>query len=205
MKPDVFRECRGRVTARQAAERYGLEVNRQGWVRCPFHGGGCERTPSLKFYTDGRFFCFACNAGGSVIDFTARLYGLSPLEAVKKLDADFHLGLPLGGPETPQERRKTQHEADRRAGITELYGSFEKWRSSTINDLNGCIYLGNLVEREMSDPGELSEIAALALREREHMAYLSDVLSFGTPEEQVQVWAERKKVERWINNLSRSC
>ena len=32
---------------------------------------------------DTRFHCFGCGADGDVIDFTARLYGLSPKEAAE--------------------------------------------------------------------------------------------------------------------------
>ena len=35
---------------------------------------------------DARFHCFGCGADGDVIDFTARLYDLSPKEAAEKLE-----------------------------------------------------------------------------------------------------------------------
>ena len=60
------------VTTRQAAERYGLSVNRSGMARCPFHD---DHHPSMK--VDDRFYCFGCHASGDVIDFTARLFGIS--------------------------------------------------------------------------------------------------------------------------------
>ena len=75
------------VTTRQAAERYGLSVNRGGMARCPFHE---DHNPSMK--VDNRFYCFGCGASGDVIDFTARLFGLSPYAAAKKLEIDFGIG-----------------------------------------------------------------------------------------------------------------
>ena len=75
------------VTTRQAAERYGLSVNRSGMARCPFHE---DHNPSMK--VDDRFYCFGCHASGDVIDFTARLFGLSPYAAAKKLEIDFGIG-----------------------------------------------------------------------------------------------------------------
>lgn len=55
----------------------GREVDRDGKIRCPFHGGGDERTPSLQVYPDGGgWFCFGCNAGGDVYTLGALLYGL---------------------------------------------------------------------------------------------------------------------------------
>ena len=75
------------ITTRQAAERYGLSVNRGGMARCPFHA---DHNPSMK--VDDRFYCFGCHASGDVIDFTARLFGLSPYAAAEKLEIDFGIG-----------------------------------------------------------------------------------------------------------------
>lgn len=78
--------CNNR-TVKQAAERYGVEVGKNGMALCPFHH---DTHPSLKLNED-YFFCFGCGATGDVIDFTARLFGLSQKEAVQKLTADFGL------------------------------------------------------------------------------------------------------------------
>ncbi len=51
---------------------------------CPFHE---DHHPSLLL--DQRFFCFGCHATGDVIDFTARLFGISPKSAALKLAQDF--------------------------------------------------------------------------------------------------------------------
>lgn len=58
----------------------GREVSRDGKTRCPWHGGGEERTPSLHAYPDPSrgWFCFGCETGGSIIDFGARLWGIDP-------------------------------------------------------------------------------------------------------------------------------
>lgn len=72
------------VTTRQAAQMYGLSVNRSGMARCPFHA---DHNPSMK--VDDRFYCFGCHASGDVIDFTARLFGISHKDAAQKLAEDF--------------------------------------------------------------------------------------------------------------------
>ncbi len=58
----------------------GREVGRDGKVTCPFHAGGEERTPSLHAYPDPDrgWTCFGCGLGGTIIDFGAALYGLTP-------------------------------------------------------------------------------------------------------------------------------
>ena len=80
-----FESVKAAVPLRQAAENYGLELRRNGMTCCPFHE---DAHPSLKLNED-YFFCFGCGASGDVIDFTARLFGLSPKDATEKLAADF--------------------------------------------------------------------------------------------------------------------
>ena len=86
MGESVFEVVKQSVTVREAAELYGIAVGRGGMACCPFHD---DRHPSMK--VDTRFHCFGCGADGDVINFTARLYGLSPKEAAEKLAQDFGL------------------------------------------------------------------------------------------------------------------
>ena len=80
-----FESVKAAVPLRDAAKHYGLTVSRNGMTCCPFHE---DRHPSLKMNED-YFFCFGCGASGDVIDFTARLFGISFKDAATKLAADF--------------------------------------------------------------------------------------------------------------------
>ena len=85
----LFETIRQKVTARQAADLYGLPVNRYGKALCPWHN---DKNPSLSFdKRTGRCKCFSCNAGGGAVDLAAALLHISPLEAAKRIDADFSL------------------------------------------------------------------------------------------------------------------
>ena len=42
---NVFEAVKGKVTARQAAELYGIPVSRHGMAVCPFHN---DKNPSMK-------------------------------------------------------------------------------------------------------------------------------------------------------------
>ena len=84
---NIFETVKAAVTVRQAAEHYGLKVNRNGMACCPFHN---DRHPSLKLNED-YFFCFGCGAKGDVIDLVARLFNMSSYEAAQKLASDFGL------------------------------------------------------------------------------------------------------------------
>lgn len=81
------------VTMTELCQRYGIEINRQGFAVCPFHN---ERTASLKIYDGTRgYSCYGCGKSGDVISFVQLLYGLSFSEALNKINDDFGLNLPL--------------------------------------------------------------------------------------------------------------
>ena len=84
---NLFQNVKYGVNCLEAAERYGVSVNRQGKALCPFHN---DRHPSL-YVADDHFYCFACGEHGDIIDFVGRLFQLSPYDAARKLMADFHL------------------------------------------------------------------------------------------------------------------
>ena len=83
---NVFEAVKQSVTTRQAAEHYGIHVNRNGMCVCPFHN---DKNPSMK--VDRRFYCFGCGATGDVIDFVSRLYGIGSKEAALILAQDFSI------------------------------------------------------------------------------------------------------------------
>ena len=111
---NVFEAVKQSVTTRQAAEHYGIRVNRNGMACCPFHN---DKTPSMKL--DKRFHCFGCGADGDVIDFVAALYGLGKKEAAAQLASDFGLAYedwkPPGRARKPKPRQKSPEEQFREA------------------------------------------------------------------------------------------
>ena len=84
---NLFEIVKYSVSCREAAERYGVEVNHYGMSLCPFHN---DRRPSL-YVADDHYHCFACGEHGDVIDFVSKLFHLSLYDAAQKLAADFHL------------------------------------------------------------------------------------------------------------------
>ena len=98
-----FESVKAAVTLRQAAKAYGLRVLPNGMTCCPFHE---DRHPSMKLNED-YFFCFGCGASGDVIDFTARLFGISLKDAAEKLAADFGID-----PRPPTQSDIPKHDAE---------------------------------------------------------------------------------------------
>ena len=105
MAESVFEAVKQSVTIREVAQMYGIEVNRSGMACCPFHD---DKNPSMKL-NEEYFYCFGCGATGDVIDFTARLYNLSPKEAAEKLAQDFGLAYDSQAPPRRRyDRQKTE-------------------------------------------------------------------------------------------------
>ena len=101
----IYEKAKRLVTAREAAEHYGLTVNRYGMALCPFHD---DHNPSMKL--DDRFHCFGCGEDGDVIDFTAKFFNLMLPEAAEKLLADFGNGVELPyTPAPPKPPDSAQH------------------------------------------------------------------------------------------------
>ena len=119
------------VTMRQVAEHYGLEVNRNGMARCPFHN---DRHPSLKL-NENYFYCFGCGVTGDVIDFVAKLFGVSSYEAAKKIAFDFGIdpdnppaAVALQKPKYPLARAFRQEELHCQRVLCDYLHLLEQWK-----------------------------------------------------------------------------
>lgn len=190
---DVFREVRERVSAQDAARHYGLTFDRRGWALCPFHQ---DKHPSMSF-RNGRYRCWACNASGDSIDFTARLLGLAPMAAVERLNADFMLGLPLHRKPTPAETEA----ARRRKQVAEAHKRFEEWRKSLCVKACEAYRVAHIALQGIAAPDDLdrlSERETLAIQRQAYHEYLADVLTIGEPEEQMEIFRERQVIQSRI-------
>lgn len=192
MKSDLFRAVRERVSARDAAERFGLTIDRHGRALCPFHE---DHHPSMSF-KHGRFRCFACGAHGDAIDLAAQLLGLTPLDALARLNEDFGLGLALHREPTAAERKA----AARRREVDKAHREFESWREDFLMQLCAAIRTANEAGRK--GPAELTDGEVVALQRREAFEHWADALSHGNAEEQAHVYKERRAIGKWIKLAS---
>ena len=177
MGESVFEVVKQSVTAREAAELYGIAVGRGGMACCPFHD---DRHPSMK--VDARFHCFGCGADGDVIDFTARLYDLSPKEAAEKLAQDFGLSYDSKAPprrnyvqqKSEAQARKEKREHGWRV-LTDYYHLLRKWEA----------------DYSPKTPDEDPHPRFLeAIQKKDYMGYLLDTFLDSSTEEQDQWIAE---------------
>ena len=193
MGESVFEVVKQSVTVREAAELYGIAVGRSGMACCPFHD---DRHPSMK--VDARFHCFGCGADGDVIDFTARLYDLSPKEAAEKLAQDFGLSYDNKAPprrsyvrqKSEAQVRKEKREHGWRV-LTDYYHLLRKWEAD---------YSPKMPDED-PHPRFLE-----AIQKKDYMGYLLDTFLDSSTEEQDQ-WiaehtAEISAIERRVNIMA---
>lgn len=106
-------QIKAAITAREVFEHYGFEINRAGFCRSPFAAN--DKTPSLKVYDGDRgWHDFSSGKGGDVISFVQEYFGLSFPDAQKKINDDFHLGLPIGERLTTDKQREAEQAAQER-------------------------------------------------------------------------------------------
>ena len=173
MRLNLFELVKVSVTVTQAAETYGCQVGRGGMMRCPFHE---DRHPSMKLNAN-YFYCFGCGATGDVIDFVARLFGLSSYEAAKKLAYDF--GLDPDKPPAAMALKKPYP-------LARAFRNDEMYCQRVL-----CDYL-HLLERwkveyaPQSPEDELDDRFVEACQMMEYVNYLLDVLMYAELEQRVK-------------------
>ncbi len=176
---NIFKTVKSSVTTRQAAERYGIRVNRNGMARCPFHN---DQTPSMK--VDERFHCFGCQADGDVIDFVGRLFDLPVKDAAVKLADDFGIdswsdGLNrIEGSENPANKKPAGRK------------DFEALKKRVLHVYSEYLYLLNRWRMDLAPASadeEWNPLFVEALQRQDQIEYILDTLLDGTKEETAQM------------------
>lgn len=187
MAENVFEAVKQSVSTREAAAFYGIEVKRNGMACCPFHD---DKNPSMK--VDQRFHCFGCGEDGDVIDFTAKLFNLSPKEAAEKLAQDFGL---IYDSQAPPRRRyvRQKNEAQK----------FREDRQRCYRVLSDYYYLLKKWEADRSPktPEEEPHPRFVeAIQKKAYVEYLLDLFLYESEEEQ-KAWIAEHTAE--ITHLER--
>ena len=176
----IYEATKATISVKQAAEHYGLNVNRNGMACCPFHN---DRHPSLKLNED-YFFCFGCGAKGDVIDLVARLFNMSSYEAAQKLTSDFGLdpkpptAAAMDKPKRPYIRQFREDEMLCFRVLMDYLHLLEDWK----------------VRYAPKTPDDdLDDRFVEACQMIDYIEYLADILTVGDLEERVAVVDELMK------------
>lgn len=106
----------------------GIQTRRSGgkaFARCLFHA---EKMPSMCLYPDdGGFYCFGCHAHGDATALYAQALSLSPLEAAKRVCADFGFQYDRRSPRLPSKAPTLN--------VRTLAAKLDAWREKKVQSL----------------------------------------------------------------------
>lgn len=170
---NLFETVKNSVTVKQAAERYGYKDNRSDMICCPFHD---DRHPSMKLNRD-YFYCFGCGATGDVIDFVARLFGLSSYEAAKKLAHDF--GIDPDKPPAAVALKKPYP-------LARAFRNDEMYCQRVLCDYLHLLEHWKIEYAPQSPEDELDDRFVEASQMIDYVEYLLDILMFAELEQRVK-------------------
>ena len=155
---------------------------------CPFHD---DKNPSMKL-NEEYFYCFGCGATGDVIDFTAKLFDLSPKEAAEKLAQDFGL---IYDSQAPPRRRYVRQKTEAQ--------QFREDRQRCYRVLSDYYHLLKKWEADNSPrtPEEEPHPCFVeAIQKKTYVEYLLDLFLYESEEEQ-KAWIAEHTAE--ITHLER--
>lgn len=191
---NVFQAVKQSIETRQAAEAYGIEVSHNGMCCCPFHN---DSNPSMK--VDSRYHCFGCGEDGDVIDFVGKLYSLTPIEAARKLAADFCISYDSRQNEKSEKpsisvylkRQQERKEEDRCYRVLcYYYRTLKEWKECYA---------------PKSQNEKLNPLFVEAITNIDRIDYLLDVFLSGTKDERAElVKDEGKEVNALERRFSKS-
>ena len=175
---NVFEVVKENVTARQAAEAYGLKVGRTGIACCPFHS---DKSPSMKL--DERYYCFGCGVTGDAVNL-AEDFGLN-YDSRQKPSIRPRIREP-----TPEQKYQKEENHCYKV-LTDYFHLLREWEKK---------YAPKQPDEEWNP------LFAEALYKKNYIEYLLDILLYGSLEERKALVAEQRKevlkLEQRIAELS---
>lgn len=174
MKVNAVPIIKERLTMREVLERYGYEAKKR--IPCPIHSG-----KHANFEVKEKTFCCHSHCGsGDVITFVRKLFGLSFPDALKKIDADFGIGIYRD--HTSEENRRyyymqmaanakrERERQEREKAETDYWEAFDEWKRL---DDNMRIY------RPKSPDEDFHPLFVESLQKLSYQEYVLDCLTYG--------------------------
>lgn len=85
---------KSQVSMRDIAIHYGIKINRNGYISCPFHN---EKTASMKLYSGTKgYYCFGCGSGGTIFNFVMEYENKEFDESVRMVADIFNIKISDG-------------------------------------------------------------------------------------------------------------
>src|SRR5699024_7875487 len=178
MAQSLFEVVKQSVTTIAAAEHYGIEVNRSGMAKCPFHS---DQSPSLKL-NDEYYYCFGCGATGDAIDFVARLFQISNKDAAEKIAADFGLQYDSHIPYVLPKRTAT---------AVQIQKQRERYTYDVLVHYDRQLQEWLVVSAPDSPESDIKPRYVQSIHQKDYVEYLMDTIHYGSLEERTSLCSER--------------
>jgi hypothetical protein len=143
-----------RISMQDAIAMYApASTPRHNRIPCPIHNG---EKYNLSF-TDRVYHCFVCGCGGDVIQFVQHIFSLTFPAALRKINEDFALNIPMDRRMTLREQRdaewhlreineRQEREKAERIAYEQLYDSL--WDEYTRLERNRVQYAPQTMDEE---------------------------------------------------------
>lgn len=136
-------------------------------IPCPLHGGTNRNLSYNKRY----YKCFVCGASGDVIKIVQDYFKLSFIDAIKKINHDFSVGLPFDGMDV-NTINELQQTAERQKAIREAH---EREGAEAVARYNSALDRWVALDRALREGHPGDPVHDIAERDMAKVNYLLDV------------------------------
>lgn len=128
----TIKDC---VTMPELARTLGFQVDRAGFMACPFHQG--DRTASLKLYGGKRgYYCFGCHKGGNIIQFVMDCLHMEFEPAVRYIAGLYNIPLTESDNQSKEAVRESVKRAEIRKAEADRIQAERKAKQQRLTDVS---------------------------------------------------------------------
>jgi len=191
-----FETVKQNTSARQVAEFYGANVNKNGMCKCPFHN---DKTPSMKI--DERYYCFGCQETGDAIDYVSKLFNIGLRDAAVKICED----LSLEYDKTVQKTKPVSKPIRPPRSEAQVFAEAQKNIFRVLSDFRNLLMKWKKEYEPRSPDEEYHPHYVEALQEIDHVEYQLDTLLEGDETDRASLVSEQEKKVAGIKERLRMC
>lgn len=204
--PYLFKEVISSVSLKSVMEQNGTTFIRNKCL-CMFHN---DRNPSMSIKNE-RYKCFSCGESGDVIDFIAKLYGYTPIQAVKYIIETQGLNIDMGGYQPDKEKqeadRKALEEKERKERAEKKVND---WINAMYRELCSVYRAFTDIKQDICDIEDIDDITdkqVYVLQNYDYIEYLLDELQWQYMYTDKWEYDYKKKAELYKNRqeMERLC
>jgi DNA primase len=140
---------------------------------------------------------FGCGEHGDVITLVQKLFGLTPIEAVRQINSDFCLNLDVNKP--PNKTDIARLEKQKSECL-----AYEQWENYAYKVLNDYLWLmRDFAQRfaPMNPDDEIDERFVYGVHNLDYAEYIAEEFLMADKEEKISMKDEVERIERETNRL----